>query len=57
MTIVIDTEIIELFRIQWWHLQCKFGIKVFELYKMCLTFQNLFNEHVLSGFIKAMFYI
>ena len=28
MTIVIDTEIIELFRIQWWHLQCKFGIKV-----------------------------
>ena len=32
MTIVIDTEIIELFRIQWWHLQCKFGIKVFDLY-------------------------
>ena len=30
MTIVIDTEIIELFRIQWWHLQCKFGIKVFD---------------------------
>ena len=32
MTIVIDTEIIELFRRQWWHLQCKFGIKVFDLY-------------------------
>ena len=31
MTIVIDTEIIELFRIQWWHLQWKFGIKVFDL--------------------------
>ena len=31
MTIVIDTEIIELFRVQWWHLQCKFGIKVFDL--------------------------
>ena len=31
MTIVIDTEIIELFRIQWWHLQCKFDIKVFDL--------------------------
>ena len=29
---MIDTEIIELFRIQWWHLQCKFGIKVFDLY-------------------------
>ena len=28
MTIVIDTEIIELLRIQWWHLQCKFGFKV-----------------------------
>ena len=32
MTIVIDTKIIELFRIQWWHSQCKFGIKVFDLY-------------------------
>ena len=29
MTIVIDTEIIELFTIQCWHLQCKFAIKVF----------------------------
>ena len=32
MTIVIDTEIIDLFRIQWWQLQSKFGIKVFYLY-------------------------
>ena len=30
MTIVIDTEIIELFKIQWWHLQYSLVLK-------CLT--------------------
>ena len=42
MTIVIDTEIIEMFRIQWWHLQCTFGIKVFDLYIQ----RGLFPKHM-----------
>ena len=32
MTIMIDTEITELFIIQWLLLQCKFDIKVFDLF-------------------------
>ena len=42
MTIVIDTEIIALFRIQWWHLQCKLDIKVFDLYIQ----QGLFQKNM-----------
>ena len=42
MTIVIDNEIIELFRIHWYYLQRKFGIKVFDLYIQ----QGLFSKYM-----------
>ena len=49
MIIVIDIEIIELFRIQWWHLQCKFGIKVFNL----LCVKNI-NKSAIQSFIQKI---
>ena len=55
MTIAIDAEIIELFRIQWWHSQCKFlssGNYFANNIFLCLTSLHNVDLCQLCSFLK-----